>query len=435
MADEHAERSDAAPDAISHPTSQAAADPGGVAPPSSDDLAAIGSDLWARALRAIRAGLNDLDQQELTPLVLRLRAAPTSRLAGGRSRDDLHRLLAEGGAPWLAVLARLRADASLAAELDWLVTGSPAPASVASAAAPGADKTAAAEPDESAASARSALRRHKERAKALRTQRDDARRRLEGAEARADAAERVSADLAQRLRDTEAELERVRGQVAAAGEEREKAVERERRRTAGELATLQADLRAMRRREDERGRERERRARAREATARAAREEAAEHARERAQRPTRVAPARPTSLPAGVAPGTTEATRLVLTRGRRVLIDGYNVAKTHRDHLTPEQQRDWLVQLLASWVARAGLRPEVFFDGEERGGYHDARRGVTVHFSPQGVDADDDITFAVAALPSDEPIVVVTDDRELVARVGAHGADVIGTRAFLSLVE
>ena len=56
-----------------------------------------------------------------------------------------------------------------------------------------------------------------------------------------------------------------------------------------------------------------------------------------------------------------------------------------------------------------------------------------MRFTGAGVTADDEIVLAVEG--TDEPVAVVTDDRELSARVAVAGADVIGTTSFLGVVS
>lgn len=103
------------------------------------------------------------------------------------------------------------------------------------------------------------------------------------------------------------------------------------------------------------------------------------------------------------------------------LIDGYNVTKgdpATRDS-TLEVQRDALVARLR--VGGAGLlgpgRIIVVFDGEGRLGISNAGTvPVEVRFAPSA----DDLIVKLAADAS-EQVVVVTSDRELAARVDAHG--------------
>jgi predicted RNA-binding protein with PIN domain len=73
----------------------------------------------------------------------------------------------------------------------------------------------------------------------------------------------------------------------------------------------------------------------------------------------------------------------------------------------------------------------VVFDGERAGGGRPlaGTREVEVRFTHAGITADDEVVLAVEA--TDEPVLVVTDDRELQLRVRASGADVVGTGPFL----
>ncbi len=74
------------------------------------------------------------------------------------------------------------------------------------------------------------------------------------------------------------------------------------------------------------------------------------------------------------------------------------------------------------------------FDGQASGGSRPpAARDVQVVFSDAGVTADDEVVMAVVG--TDEPVVVITDDRELAARVRVHGADVVDTRSFLGVLS
>ncbi|MFP4312668.1 MAG: NYN domain-containing protein, partial [Nitriliruptoraceae bacterium] len=125
---------------------------------------------------------------------------------------------------------------------------------------------------------------------------------------------------------------------------------------------------------------------------------------------------------------------LLLGAGRLVLIDGYNVTRTHRDDLDLEGQRTWLVQRCVTAAASLRIRPVVVFDGQRAGTSRPtaARQQVEVRFTPAGISADDELVLAVEA--TDEPVVVVTDDRQLRDRVRASGADVVGTLAFLGVV-
>jgi hypothetical protein len=392
------------------------------APPTTAALDGLGSDAWAVLLGAARRAFDRVEDPDGE--LARLQAAPTSRLVGGPLRVALRERLVSDAELWTATLAALPDAAAWPTELrEMLATGhddASEPATV--------DGVADARQ-------RDERRDAKARVREVRRERDAWRRRAEGAEARADRAEDRAEDAEANASALAGELDAVREQLAEAGRERDRAVERERRRRDAEVARLQETVAELRRAEQERHAERRRQ----EDAAAAARE--AERAREQARRrereagPTRVVPGRPSTLPAGVAPDTTEAARALLHRGRLVLVDGYNVSKQHRGHLELEAQRTWLVQLLGQLASQRGIRPTVVFDGQAAGGGRPpaGQREVEVRFTTAGITADDELVLAVEG--TDEPVVVVTDDRELIARVRVGGADVVGTRSLLGVAS
>jgi hypothetical protein len=396
------------------------------APPSTAALDRLGADAWAQLLPHVRAVLRGLDERDVTPAIERLRAAPTSRLVGGRLRRDLTRLVARDGPVWAALAERLAARDDLPSALTWLVGAGEPPTDV-------APRRAPAEPPAAPAGDAAELAELRERLRAARRDRDDARRRAEGETARADALAREVATLRDVLAAVEAARDTAAAALAAADAERARAVERERRRHAARNDELAAELAALRRAEDRRRTEERR-----DEEARRARAEAARRVERRAEDTTsdagRLVPGRPSRLPPDVAPGTTAAARLLLHPGRRVLVDGYNVTKQHRPQLDLEEQRTWLVGQLAALVARRRVRPTVVFDGERAGGGRPpgGARGVVVRFTAAGIPADDELVLDVEA--TDEPVTVVTDDRELAGRLRTAGADVIGTRPFLGVL-
>lgn len=396
-----------------------------IARPDAAQLAALPSRRWGTLVPVLRTALHALPDGSATTAVRRLRAAPASQLSGGRTRADLCRLVAEDDAVWRAVAEALD---PLPESLAWLADGWPGAAGGGDAAGGdrrdtgGADRVAALEQE---------LQRARERARDAARERDEVRRRLEGADARAATATRRVAELeadGARLRGEVAEL---RGRLEAAVGDRQRGEDREARRADRERARLADELSAVRRARDEAVRERDA------ALARAERAERAGPVGSVAPRPAdpvpRLRPGRPSRLPDGVVHGTTEAARLLLHPGRLVLVDGYNVTLRHRDHVDLEAQRTWLVRTLATFVARVPIRPVVVFDGAAAAarGVPPAR-GVEVRFTPEGVIADDEIVLAVEA--TDEPVVVVTDDTELRARVAALGADVVPTANLLGVV-
>jgi hypothetical protein len=378
-------------------------------------LQALDADDWARLLPLARRALGELESGGDGAAARRLRALPTGRLVAGRSRAELCRLLVADERR-RARLTELLDEAGLRDELAPRLAGAPSP--------PAPDTARHRRTAERDAEARRA--REQQRLRRLREERDQARRQVEGARARAEAAEREAADARAEAAELQEELQRARDELGRTGEERRRAVERERRRGEARARELREQLREARRELEqaaERARQEERRPRARPAPASASPSEA----------PDRVVPGRPSRLPETVAWDTAEAVDLLLDAGRLVLVDGYNVTKQHRGALDLESQRDWLVRRLATLAAQRRVRPVVVFDGERGSSSRPAAgvREVQVRFTAAGITADDELVFAVEALPDDEPVVVVTDDRELTARLRVLDADVVGTGPFV----
>jgi predicted RNA-binding protein with PIN domain len=63
------------------------------------------------------------------------------------------------------------------------------------------------------------------------------------------------------------------------------------------------------------------------------------------------------------------------------------------------------------------------------------RSAVRVMWSPRGVTADDVIRAEVQRLPLNRPVIVVTDDREIINDVRVAGANHVGSDAFIGLLE
>jgi len=150
-------------------------------------------------------------------------------------------------------------------------------------------------------------------------------------------------------------------------------------------------------------------------------------------RPRRKAP----RLPGGVLAGTIEAAEFVLrAKGSSTLIDGYNVAKLGWPALDLEGQRKQCLAAAENLAKRWNLNATVVFDGAGIEGAHAAaRRRVRVVYSPPGVSADDVLRAEVAATDADTPVVVVTNDRAIIADVAAAGASTVSSHDFLALVH
>jgi predicted RNA-binding protein with PIN domain len=156
--------------------------------------------------------------------------------------------------------------------------------------------------------------------------------------------------------------------------------------------------------------------------------------------PSRVRPAiagRPSRLPTGVDPDSvTAAVALLQIPGSRVLVDGYNV--TRDDRAVPaaglEQQRAWLVRLMGGVVARFDVRPTLIFDGQpDVEGVVPKARGVIVRFTADET-ADELLVALLDQLPADEPVLVVTSDREIRAAAAVRDANSVSAGVFLDAI-
>ena len=140
-------------------------------------------------------------------------------------------------------------------------------------------------------------------------------------------------------------------------------------------------------------------------------------------------------LAGGLLAGSEAAAEHLLRHpGVLVLVDGYNVAKTGWPSLSLDAQRDRCVEAAERLARRWGTLIHVVFDGADVVGAHSsARRLVKVQFSPAGVLADDVLRAEVRAIDPDRPVVVVTDDRAVVADVRSDGANHVSSPVFLAL--
>lgn len=378
-------------------------------PPGVARLLELDADAWAWLLAVARAVLDELAANDDDAGIEHLREAATSRLAGGPLRRELCELLGTDGPAWRRLVVLLRDRQDLPEPVGALLQ---------------ADPTTTRDDAQAASAPPARTARDRARTQRLREERDTLRRRLEAATGQLRRLEQQVAGLEQQLAASAREHERLLAAQSRAEQEREAAVQRERRRRNAEVEDLEAQLSQLRRTLDD---ERRQRRREEERAARAASREPAGTRPSTAAEPplARFVPGRPSRLPEGVHPDTREAAELLLGPGRRLLVDGYNVTKTHRPELDLDGQRRWLVALLGNLAAARQVRPLVVFDGDRSVGA--GRRlqaiGVEVRFTPAGITADDELVFEVEA--TDEPVVVVTDDADLRARVAASGGDLL----------
>lgn len=403
-------------------------------PPDIDALRTMPADAWGRLLTAARRALHRLEPHELTPRLEQLRSLPTARLVSGRGREDLGRALARVERVW-----------SLTAEI--LLAGGEEDRSAlryAKEAAPAPPSAHDLEDDAGSPDSRRRVRELEATVDRLRArhgefvaERDDARRRASGLEARLSTEQERISELDAQVSALSEERDALREELAAAADERERALDRLRRQHAAQVRDLEVELRDLRRREQEHSRRQHRERVQRDAAQRRAAREVEQHLSQTSRRPglaggRQAVLGRPSRLPPGIGPETTEAAASLVVPGQEVLVDGYNVTKSHKDHLPLEQQRIWLVRTLEVLATRTEASITIVFDGAEEVVAPRPGRRVNTVFS-RGGSADDQIVEMVKATDRAQPILVVTDDRELRDRVREQRTDVVGTRPFLGL--
>jgi predicted RNA-binding protein with PIN domain len=98
--------------------------------------------------------------------------------------------------------------------------------------------------------------------------------------------------------------------------------------------------------------------------------------------------------------------------------------------------RNRVVDEVAKIARQYSITAIVVFDGAEvpPGTARRTRGPVRIQYSKPGVIADDHIVDLVEELPSD-PIIVVTNDRELQGRVSRHHATIATSHQLLALIR
>ena len=125
------------------------------------------------------------------------------------------------------------------------------------------------------------------------------------------------------------------------------------------------------------------------------------------------------------------------TDGVQLLVDGYNVSKSVSgfSHLSLEEQRKRVVNAVNRLARKNGLAPIVVFDGAEMTpGVIRRPRGPAVVEYSAGEIADDHLVARLERLPLD-PVVVVTNDKELQDRARALGATIASSDQLLALAR
>jgi predicted RNA-binding protein with PIN domain len=144
----------------------------------------------------------------------------------------------------------------------------------------------------------------------------------------------------------------------------------------------------------------------------------------------------PLGIPGGLYGDSVEvAEHLLRQRDVLVVVDGYNVAKLGWPSCSLAEQRDALLDALESLVRRVGTRVVVVFDGAQVAAPPTGRKLLRVGFTPDGVLADDEIRRIVAELPTEQPVVVVTNDKAILADVRGDGANTVSSDHLLAVLR
>lgn len=142
----------------------------------------------------------------------------------------------------------------------------------------------------------------------------------------------------------------------------------------------------------------------------------------------------PVPLPGGVLGKSSAAAEYLLNSGASVLIDGYNVSKLAWPTLELKVQREILLDEVENLARRFRCDLTVIFDGAAiTGATADRRRVIRVVYSPPDVIADDVIRDEVERLPITRPVVVVTNDQEIIRDVKAKGANTLASEQLVAL--
>jgi predicted RNA-binding protein with PIN domain len=148
------------------------------------------------------------------------------------------------------------------------------------------------------------------------------------------------------------------------------------------------------------------------------------------RRPVRMARGRPDDSVEGLAD-------LLAVPAVLLLVDGYNASMKGWPGQPVGIQRESLVTLLGALRSRFGAEVHVVFDGA-----HEGRRPavaaplpVRVHFTAEGVEADDRILELLDGLAESTPVVVVSSDHRVRDGARARGANVVSSERLLSLAR
>lgn len=112
-----------------------------------------------------------------------------------------------------------------------------------------------------------------------------------------------------------------------------------------------------------------------------------------------------------------------------IFVDGWNVGMQGWPHLDHSAQRQRVIDGLGDLAVRHRCEVHLVFDGVDEGAVATrvGAAGIRVHFTPDGLEADDRILDLVESVNVDRPVVVVSNDRRVRRGAEALGAMVLGS--------
>ncbi|MGH2808464.1 MAG: NYN domain-containing protein [Actinomycetota bacterium] len=275
----------------------------------------------------------------------------------------------------------------------------------------------------------------------VRKARDEARKARQDARASVAGERAKTAELADEVRRSTRRIADLERTATAAARESERALDRVERDARKARSTLEKALGERdRAKEDAKSARREAMAARRDVT-RLEQEVSALTKKQTTVRKKPAAPRERKQLP--VPKGRLEDAKETLsewlsTRLVHLVIDGYNVAKAEGGFgsLPLEEQRDQLVKAAAKLAHRVAGHTIIVFDGSKvaPGFARRSRSRVEVEYSRPDEIADDHIVARLEELPGD-PVVLVTNDKELQRRARRLGATIATSNQLLALIR
>ncbi len=270
--------------------------------------------------------------------------------------------------------------------------------------------------------------------------RDDARKAKEEARAAVTAEKAKAADLAEQNKELARKVSELERSAASAARESERALDRVERDARKAKSSLDRAVEERdRAKEDAKTARREAMAARRDVTRL---ENEVSMLRKRAtapRKPSSPTERKPLPVPKGRLEDAKETLAVWLATPRvNLVIDGYNVAKSEGGFgsLPLEEQRDQLVKAAGKLGHRVAGRTIIVFDGSKvaAGLARRSRSRVEVEYSRPDEIADDHIIARLKELPKD-PVILVTNDKELQRRARRLGATIATSKQLLELIR